>query len=83
MCGVFPNAAQCTATSKRTRKRCRGPAVRGSKVCRFHGARGGHSSGPAHPSWVHGFYSMEATDGRRRLEVLVLEISTASEDDPV
>ena len=29
--------AQCTATSKQTKKRCRRPAIRGGTVCRFHG----------------------------------------------
>jgi hypothetical protein len=33
--------ARCTATSKRTKLQCRGPAVKGWSVCRFHGARGG------------------------------------------
>jgi FtsX-like permease family len=32
-------APRCTATSKRTGKPCRAPAVRGWHVCRMHGAR--------------------------------------------
>jgi len=32
-------APRCTATSKRTGKPCRAPAVRGWQVCRMHGAR--------------------------------------------
>lgn len=32
---------RCTAKSKRTKRQCRGPAVCGWTVCRFHGARGG------------------------------------------
>ena len=32
---------RCQATSKRTKRQCRGPAVSGWTVCRFHGARGG------------------------------------------
>jgi hypothetical protein len=35
------NAQQCTATSKRSRKRCQNPAVKGWRVCRMHGAGGG------------------------------------------
>lgn len=35
--------ARCTATSKRTHQQCRAPAMRGKKVCRFHG---GKSTGP-------------------------------------
>jgi len=34
-------APRCSATSKRSRQKCRAPAVRGWSVCRFHGARGG------------------------------------------
>lgn len=45
--------AQCSATSKRTGKRCRGQAVAGSSVCRMHGAKGG---APV----LHGIYSKHA-----------------------
>ena len=38
---AFRESPRCTATSKRTRQRCKAPAVRGWNVCRFHGARGG------------------------------------------
>ena len=34
---------QCNALSKRTRQRCKAPAVRGKTKCRFHGGR---STGP-------------------------------------
>jgi hypothetical protein len=30
---------QCKAMSKRTRVRCRAPAIKGKAVCRFHGGR--------------------------------------------
>src|SRR5947209_1661620 len=33
----FKKAPPCSATSKRTRERCKAPAVRGWTVCRFHG----------------------------------------------
>jgi len=45
--------------------RCRAPAVRGWKVCRFHGARGGAPKGKANGAWRHGRYSGEATTVRR------------------
>ena len=32
---------QCNATSKRTKERCRAPAVRGKTKCRFHGGAQG------------------------------------------
>ncbi len=35
--------AQCQARSKRTHVQCRAPAMRGKRVCRFHG---GLSTGP-------------------------------------
>ena len=34
---------QCNALSKRTRQRCKAPAVKGKTKCRFHGGR---STGP-------------------------------------
>ena len=37
----FKNAKQCTATSKRTGKRCKNPCVTNWEVCRHHGAGGG------------------------------------------
>ncbi len=45
---------RCTATSKRTRKPCQAPAVRGWSVCRFHGARGGAPKGQANGAYCHG-----------------------------
>jgi hypothetical protein len=42
---AFQKAPRCSATSKRTRERCKAPAVRGWTVCRFHGARGGGPRG--------------------------------------
>ncbi|MEE2608933.1 MAG: HGGxSTG domain-containing protein [Pseudomonadota bacterium] len=34
---------QCNALSKRTRQRCKAPAIKGKTKCRFHGGR---STGP-------------------------------------
>lgn len=70
---AFPNAPQCTATSKRTGRRCRAPAVNGWKVCRFHGARGGAPSGSANGGYVHGLRTMEAMADRARLRDLLRE----------
>jgi hypothetical protein len=39
------DAPRCKAKSKRTGKPCRAPAVRGCRVCRMHGARGGAPEG--------------------------------------
>ena len=37
---------RCQATSKRTKRQCKAPAVKGKQVCRFHG---GYSTGPKTP----------------------------------
>lgn len=58
-------APRCTATSRRTGKRCKGPAVKGWSVCRYHGAGGGHQAGPSHPTWKHGLRSKEFVEARR------------------
>lgn len=66
-------APRCTANSKRTGERCKGPAVKGWSVCRFHGARGGHSAGTDHPCWRHGMRSREWTETRAKTNQLVRE----------
>jgi hypothetical protein len=47
-------APRCSAMSKRSRRRCRAPAVRGWRVCRFHGAQGGAPKGKANGAWSTG-----------------------------
>ena len=66
-------APRCTATSKRTGQRCKGPAVRGWRVCRLHGARGGHRPGKDHPSYQHGMRSQEWVNMRK----LIIELGRA------
>ena len=68
------NAPRCAAKSKRTGERCNGPAVTGWRVCRFHGAGGGHHAGKAHPSWKHGMRSRDWIETRRQINELVREI---------
>ena len=48
------NAPRCIAKTKRTGKRCRAPAVRGYRVCRMHGARGGAPEGERNGNFKHG-----------------------------
>lgn len=38
-------APRCAAKCKRTGERCRGPAMRGKRVCRSHGGKGGARKG--------------------------------------
>lgn len=52
-------APRCTATSKRSGKPCRAPAVRGFAVCRMHGARGGAPKGQLNGNYVHGMRTEE------------------------
>ena len=66
----FQKAHRCTAKSKRTGQCCKAPAVRGWKVCRFHGARGGAPKGKAN-AWKHGYYT-EAAKAERLLVKLLL-----------
>jgi hypothetical protein len=56
---------RCTAMSKRTKQRCRAPAVTGWTVCRFHGARGGGPKGARNGSYRSGQFTAEAVAKRR------------------
>jgi hypothetical protein len=67
----FQKAPRCAATSKRTRERCKAPAVRGRTVCRFHGARGGAPKGKANGAYRDGLYTQEAQAERRFVSRLV------------
>ncbi len=64
------NSPRCTAKSKRSGVCCKNPAVRGWKVCRMHGARGGSPRGPSSPSYKHGRYSIGAKEQRMALKLL-------------
>ena len=64
---LMNNAPRCTATSKRSRERCKAPAVRGRTVCRFHGAGGGHGPGTANPAYQHGLRSREWIEMRKEI----------------
>jgi hypothetical protein len=62
---------RCTATSKRTKERCRAPAVTGWNVCRFHGTRGGGPKGERNGNYKHGEATKEAVEDRRMLNELL------------
>ncbi len=76
---AFQKAPRCVATSKRTRKPCQAPAVRGWAVCRFHGAGGGAPRGAQNGNYKHGLYMKEAVEERRALSAL-LRVSRKSLD---
>jgi hypothetical protein len=52
-------ALRCRARSKRTGQRCKAPAVRGFRVCRMHGARGGAPKGKRNGNYRHGARTKE------------------------
>ena len=52
-------ALRCQARSKRTGLPCKAPAVRGFRVCRMHGARGGAPEGRQNGNYKHGARSTE------------------------
>jgi hypothetical protein len=64
-------APRCKATSKRSGMSCRAPAVRGWRVCRFHGARGGAPKGAGNGRYVHGRYTCQAVEQRQALALLI------------
>lgn len=64
-------APRCTATPKRTGQPCRAPAVRGWRVCRFHGARGGSKAGREANAHKHGMRTAEAVAERKALNDLL------------
>ncbi len=74
---------RCTATSKRTRERCRAPAVKGWSVCRFHGAGGGAPKGKRNGNYKHGLYTKEAIAERRAMTGLMRQVRESLADIPV
>jgi hypothetical protein len=72
----FQKSPRCSATSKRTKKRCMAP-VKGWAVCRFHGAGGGAPKGEANGSYKHGLYTQEAKAERRWVSDLLRQCRKA------
>ena len=68
---IMNKAPRCTAKSKRSGQRCKGPAVCGWTVCRMHGAGGGHSGGKANPAYKHGMRGQEWERMRKAINDLV------------
>jgi len=64
-------APRCSARSKRTGLPCKGPAMKGWKVCRSHGARGGAPRNSAHGNYKHGRFTCEAIEARRETAALI------------
>src|SRR5271166_716317 len=62
-------ASRCRAKSKRSGLQCQAPAVRGSRVCRMHGAAGGAPRGNRN-ALKHGEYAAEAIEMRQAIRAL-------------
>ena len=71
---AFDNAPRCTATSKRTGQPCQAPAVRGWRVCRFHGARGGAPTDEANGRYRHGRKTKAVKAERRAMAALLQQV---------
>lgn len=63
-------APRCGAKSKRTGLSCRSPAVKGYRVCRMHGARGGAPKGKQNGNFRHGGRTKEVTEASRFISQL-------------
>jgi glucans biosynthesis protein len=64
------DAPRCKASSKRTGKSCRAPAVRGCRVCRMHGAGGGAPAGKKNGNYRHGKRTKEVIEAVRYINLL-------------
>jgi hypothetical protein len=64
------DAPRCKAKSKRRGKRCGAPAVRGSRVCRMHGAKGGAPNGERNGNYRDGTRTKEAIQAVRLVNLL-------------
>ena len=64
-------APRCTARSKRSAHPCKAPAVRGWRVCRMHGAGGGHGADKANPAYRHGLRTREWVEIRKEIGELM------------
>jgi uncharacterized protein YjcR len=72
-------ASRFDATSKRSGKPCRSPAVRGRSVCRMHGA-GGAPKGNKN-ALKHGLYTAEAIETRRMVADLTRQARETVKND--
>ena len=68
-------APRCTARSKRSGLLCKNPAVKGWRVCRMHGAGGGHGAGEANPAYRHGMRSQEWVELRKEIGEMGKDLS--------
>ena len=58
---------RCTATSKSTGKGCGQPAMKGKRVCYYHGGKSPGAPKENQFAFKHGYYSAQATREREEL----------------
>ena len=63
-------ALRCHAHSKRSGLPCKAPAVKGWKVCRMHGARGGGPRGKRNGNYRSGAYTYETLEAATFLRTM-------------
>lgn len=73
-------ALRCRARSKRSGVRCKGPAVSGCLVCRFHGARAGAPLGEANGNYRHGHRAKKVIEAQQAAKRQLHETRAALEE---
>jgi hypothetical protein len=67
-------APRCKAYGRRKKVQCGGPAMRGKRVCRMHGAKGGAPKGERNGAYRTGYYTAEAKAYRREYRDLMRQL---------
>jgi hypothetical protein len=64
---------RCGAKTRRGTS-CQAPVIHGRRKCRLHGGLGGAPRGERHGMFCHGMRTIEATEARRALRVLMRQL---------
>ena len=67
-------APRCKARCRRSKRPCKGPAMRGKTVCRMHGGKGGAPRGNRNGSYRHGRHTIKAMEVRREARLAAGQI---------
>jgi glucans biosynthesis protein len=67
-------APRCRARCRRSKLPCRAPAMRGKRVCRLHGGKGGGPRGERNGAYRTGRYTAEAKAERRQMRAVIREL---------
>ena len=68
-------ALRCSARSRRSGMQCKGPAVRGKRVCRMHGGKSpGAPLGERNGRYKHGKQTKAAIEARKETRDLIRDI---------